>query len=324
MKKLLFIGPNFFNYQDIISEGLRKKGYEVTYFDDRPSTSFLMKALIRLNKNLVKNSIKKYFETILQSCKEKQYDVVFVIIGQSLYSDMIDKMREVLPNAKFIFYDWDAIQNFPDREEFSKHFDYCYSFDNKDVIQYPWFKFVPLFYSESEDNYVEDKRDALYIGTIKKGKYAFVHEMEEKLNSKGLNNYFYYYIQSKSVFRYLKWKDKDMKGANIKDFKFEKINEKQTYELMKTSKMIVDVPMKNQNGLTIRTFEALGFNKKLITTNKNIVEYDFYDPQNIYVYEGEFDFNSDFFTKPYRMPTKAIKDKYSLSSFLDALLEEVK
>ena len=60
MKKLLFIGPNFFNYQDIISEGLRQKGYEVTYFDDRPSTSFLMKAIIRLNKNLVKKSIQKY------------------------------------------------------------------------------------------------------------------------------------------------------------------------------------------------------------------------------------------------------------------------
>ena len=123
MKKLLFIGPNFFNYQDIISEGLRQKGYDVTYFDDRPSTSFLMKAIIRLNKNLVKKSIQNYFETILESCKQNQYDVVFVIIGQSLYSDMIDKMREVLPNAKFVFYDWDAIKNFPDREEFSKHFD---------------------------------------------------------------------------------------------------------------------------------------------------------------------------------------------------------
>lgn len=323
MKKLLFIGPNFFNYQSIISEGLRKKGYEVTYFDDRPSTSFIMKAVIRLNKNLVKNQIEKYFQTILESCKKNQFDVVFVIIGQSLYSEMIDKMREAMPKAKFVFYDWDAIANFPDREEFSKHFDYCYSFDNNDVKEYPWFKFVPLFYSESEDKYIEDKRDALYIGTIKRGKYAFVHEMEVALNDKGYKNYFYYYIQSRSVFRYLKWKDKGMKGADIKDFKFEKINEKETYNLMKTSKFIIDVPMKNQNGLTIRTFEALGFNKKLITTNKNIAEYDFYDPQNIYIYDGKFDFESDFFTKPYKMLPKEIKDKYSLSSFLDALLKEV-
>lgn len=323
MKKVLFIGPNYFNYHNIIAEGLRDKGYEVTYFDDRPSTSFLMKALIRLNKNLVKGQIEKYFETILESCKKEQYDIVFVIIGQSLYGYMVDKMREVIPNAKFIFYDWDAISNFPDREEFSKHFDKCLTFDNKDVEKYDWFKFLPLFYAESVDEYIPDQRDALFIGTIKKGKYSFVHKMEVALKEHNLNCFFYYYIQSKSVFRYLKLKDKDMKGANIKNFKFEKIDEKETYELMKTSKMIVDVPMKNQNGLTIRVFEALGFNKKLITTNKNIVEYDFYDPQNIYVYDGKFDFESDFFTKPYRMLPKELKEKYSLSSFLDALLKEV-
>lgn len=324
MKKILFIGPKFFNYHLIITEGLKNKGYDVTYFDDRPSTSFLMKALIRVNKNLVKGQIKKYFNTILESCKEKQYDIVFVLIGESLYSNMIEEMKKVLPNAKFVFYNWDAIDHFPDREEFSKHFDYCYTFDNKDVEKYPWFKFLPLFYTESEDKYLEDKRDALFIGTIKKGKFAFVHDMEMGLKENGLNCYFYYYIQSKSVFRYLKLKDKDMKGAKIKDFKFEKISEKETYKLMKESKMIVDVPMKNQNGLTIRTFEAMGFNKKLITTNKNIVNYDFYDPQNIYVYDGKFDFNSDFFTKPYKMLDKELKEKYSLSSFIDNLLKEVK
>ena len=105
-----------------------------------------------------------------------------------------------------------------------------------------------------------------------------------------------------------------------------KINEKETYELMKSSNIIVDVPMANQNGLTIRTFEALGFNRKLITTNKNIVNYDFYNPTNIYVYEGEgnFDFESDFFKKPYEKLPAEIKEKYSLSSFISTLLSEIK
>ena len=326
MKKILFIGPRYFNYHEIIKKGFEEKGYEVTYFDDRPSTSFLTKALIRLNKNLLKRSIKKYFKTILESCKSTKYDIVFVLIGQCLYKEMIDEMREVLPEAKFVFYMWDAIKNFPDRDEFSKKFDYCYSFDNKDVEQYNWFKFLPLFYSESVDEPLQSKRDVSYIGTIKKGKYAFLHNMEEALKAHQLDCFFYYYIQSKSVFHYLKLKDKTMKGAKIKNFKFEKINEKETYDIMKSSNIIVDVPMANQNGLTIRTFEALGFNRKLITTNKNIANYDFYNPTNIYIYEGEgnFDFESDFFKKPYENLPKEIKEKYSLSSFIATLLSEIK
>ena len=101
---------------------------------------------------------------------------------------------------------------------------------------------------------------------------------------------------------------------------------KKTYDIMKSSNIIVDVPMANQNGLTIRTFEALGFNRKLITTNKNIANYDFYNPTNIYIYEGEgsFDFESDFFKKPYEILPKEIKEKYSLSSFISTLLSEIK
>ena len=324
MKNLLFIGPKFFDYHEIITNGLKEKGYTVTYFDDRPSTSTFMKAIIRKKKSLVKSQIKKYFEKILESCKEKKYDVVFVLIGESLYSDMIVQMRQVLPKAKFIFYDWDAIENFPSREEFSRHFDYCYTFDNNDVEKYKWFKFLPLFYTESVDNYIEDKRDALFIGTIKKGKFKFVKVMEIALNEHGFNSYFYYYIQSKAVFYYSKFFNGDMRRAKISDFSFKRVSKEETYQLMKESKYIVDVPMKNQNGLTIRTFEALGFNKKLITTNKNVANYDFYDPQNIYIYDGHFDFESDFFTKPYKMLDKSIKEKYSLSSFLNTLLSDIK
>ena len=182
MKKLLFIGPKFFNYHIVIKEGLEQKGFEVTYFDDRPSTTTFMKILIRMNKNLVKRRIEKYFETILESCKQNSYDVVFVIIGESLYGNMIDQMREVLPHAKFVFYDWNAINAFPDRDVFSKHFDYCYSFDTEDIKKYPWFKLLPLFYSQKEDDYVEDERDSLFIGTIKRVKYEYVHEMEKALN----------------------------------------------------------------------------------------------------------------------------------------------
>ena len=58
---LLFIGPKFYNYHEIIKNGFIKAGYEVDYYDDRPSTKYIDKVLLRLNKRFLTNKINKYF-----------------------------------------------------------------------------------------------------------------------------------------------------------------------------------------------------------------------------------------------------------------------
>ena len=42
-----------------------------------------------------------------------------------------------------------------------------------------------------------------------------------------------------------------------------------------------------QSGVTLRSIEAILFNKKLITTNKSIKKYDFYNPNQIFILENE-------------------------------------
>ncbi|MFI8377987.1 hypothetical protein [Leeuwenhoekiella sp. NPDC079379] len=51
--------------------------------------------------------------------------------------------------------------------------------------------------------------------------------------------------------------------------------------LMQDYDILLDVQKGNQEGLTFRIFEALALKKKLIITNKSIVDYYFYDPQNL-------------------------------------------
>ena len=50
---------------------------------------------------------------------------------------------------------------------------------------------------------------------------------------------------------------------------------------LKQSKTVVDIQHPKQSGLTMRTIEMLGANKKMITTNADIQNYDFYHPNNI-------------------------------------------
>jgi len=68
-------------------------------------------------------------------------------------------------------------------------------------------------------------------------------------------------------------------------------------------------------------FNALFLEKKVITTNKDIVNYDFYSKNNIYIYipGEEIDFSSSFFQTKF---TKIDNfDCYSLHSWLKKIID---
>jgi hypothetical protein len=50
---------------------------------------------------------------------------------------------------------------------------------------------------------------------------------------------------------------------------------------------VLDVNHSAQTGLTMRSIETIGARKKLITTNREVEEYDFYDPTRIHVIDPE-------------------------------------
>ena len=92
---VLLIMPEFFDYPRMIQKALNDLGYDVDYYNDRPSTNNLVKAIIKVNRNYMNFFIKRYFKRIMESIKQKKYDVVLLISGQSLsFSvDMIKKLK---------------------------------------------------------------------------------------------------------------------------------------------------------------------------------------------------------------------------------------
>jgi len=64
----------------------------------------------------------------------------------------------------------------------------------------------------------------------------------------------------------------------------------------------------------------LGLHKKLITTNSDIVNYDFYNPQNILVVdEKNPTIPASFFETKYIPIPAAIFNKYTLEGWTDAI-----
>ena len=70
--------------------------------------------------------------------------------------------------------------------------------------------------------------------------------------------------------------------------------------------------------------ECLAYNTKLITTNKDVINYDFYNENNILIVDKieeieKIDIN--FFKSPYLELSKEILDKYSFEGFFKEIFE---
>ncbi len=332
-KQLLLIAPLFFGYyKEIISEA-NKIGITVDYICDAPSNSNISKALGRINKNLIKVHTVWYFQNKVLPLLNNQYDYVFLIACMNLAfsPDMIGEIRESIPHAKFILYQWDAEKNFPSPNKihkYHKYFDKIYTFDRFDSRKRSIYKHLPLFYTTTYEAIAdvdpcgnETEYDCAYIGTAHPQKYKDINAMSLALSSIMPKQYIYHYMPSKLKYLYHKVTAEEYKSAKLSDFKYEKFPAEQMARLYQKSDCILDAPQAGQTGLTMRTLECLGAKKKLITTNSDVKNYDFYREENIYIFDGSIDETNPFFTEPYRDLEADIYKKYSLRNWLGELLE---
>ena len=319
--------PNFFDYPKVITKELESIGYEVDFFDDRPSTNAWVKAAIRINPKLIKNYIKKYFGRVMQTVQNNIYDVVFVISGQSLSFDanMIEQIKKVQPTAKFVLYQWDSMQNFPHIGTVQKFFDKKYSFDKTDCEADEQLKFLPLFYCQryeeiGKQEVIDYKYDFCFVGTAHPKKYKFINMMSDQLREVYPKQFIYFFYPSPIVYFYRKVKNPELRKSHYKEFHYEPLKGSEMDQLFRDSRCVLDSPQDGQLGLTIRVLEALGAKKKLITTNKDIKNYDFYREENIYIYDGNIDMDNVFFKKPYVEVDRHIYERYSIRSWLEEIL----
>lgn len=318
MANILFISPIFFDYQIRLTKEMESQGHNVFWYSDRPKNNFFSKSLIRLNKNLLKRKTNKYIDKIIEEIADKKIDYVLVIFGQSFSKDNILKLRKQFKSAKFVYYTWDAVENFAVIKELYPLFDNYYSFDKKDCKKYG-FKFLPLFYS---NDYIENEYeyDFTLITTVKAGKLSNIKKI---LNMIPIDAkvYKHLYIQSKLVYLYYKIKLKEFKGTKMKDFKYYTLKQDEVNDILSKSKVVIDIQMGKQNGLTMRTFETLHLNKKLITSNQNIKQYDFYSSNNILCLEDiKETVDSNFYNETFDLNNK-LDSKYSIASFVKQLLK---
>jgi hypothetical protein len=321
-KSILFIGPQFFGYEYDIASELVSEGAEVDFLPDRPFTSPFMKAVTRYQKRLITPFANKFILDSVERFGRKNYDIIFVLQGEGLSLNTLSKLRGLFPNAQFVWYLWDSLSNKKSLIPNLSAFDSCYSFDLKDCKVYGM-NFRPLYFSPGFEykSIKIPKYQLSFIGTAHSDRFQIISNLVKAIPDETIC-FWYLYLQARWVFWFQKIANRSFRYASISDFNFEPMMRKEVQGVFFDSLAILDIEHPNQTGLTMRTFEAMGAHKKLITTNALIKEADFYIPDNILVIERNSlpKIPEKFLNTPYIAQPECIYQKYSIKGWLQDVL----
>lgn len=323
-KTVLLFCPRFFTYETEIKNALENKGARVYWFDERPSNSFSTKVLIRINRDFLFRKIDQYYDAILLQLKNQSIkpDYVLFVNPESIGIRHLKALRELVPEAVFILYMWDSFKNKKKSKDVLPLFDTAFTFDPEDAEKYN-LRLRPLFFSEKyAASPANDWRyDFLFIGTAHSDRYHLVKKIINGLPPEARGR-FYFYLNSRKLFWLQKILRKDFRKIRLKDISFTSLSQQETANLIHQSKVIIDINHPQQVGLTMRTLETLGAQRKLVTTNERVTEYDFYDEQNILVIDrGHPVIPADFLHSHINPADKGVLYRYSISGWLDELFE---
>lgn len=319
-KKVLLIALP--GYSDGIADQMRRMGAEVDYLNDKPNDGAVCKIFGRLKIKLYQKIINKYYKEKLSIYKNKRYDYILVIRGEYTTEKALRIIKELFPKSKLILYMWDSLKNNKGIEEKWRLYDKIFTFDridylnNKDKIE-----FLPLYYYEEYlpqiDHEAEPEYVVSFIGTGHQDRIKIVKNIAEQCNKIGKKTFMYCYMPHKIVYLQNKLMNPYFRRVTIDDVHFSMLPFSKVYEIYMKSKCIMDIESTAQCGLTMRSIETIGLKRKLITTNRDIANYDFYNTNNILIVDrNNFNIDPKFFDIPYKKLEDSIYEKYSLRNWI--------
>jgi hypothetical protein len=320
-KRILFMAPRFFGYEQDIMDHLRAQGAQVDWLPDRPFDTPLMTAVTRFGNRAIIPAANRLYREMLHDFGAGFYDIIFIVNGQTLSREIMIQLRGDYPKARFVLYMWDSLGNRSGIVDKLDLFDELSSFDPHAADLYGMRLRHLFFGSGFELGPAEHfEFDLSFVGTAHTDRFSIVSKINAGLGS-DYNSFWYLYLQAPWVYHAYRLTNPGFKNAKLSQFRFKPLEKSDVQSIFKSSKAILDIEHPRQTGLTMRTLETFGASKKLVTTNRSVKNADFYDPSNICVIDRTNPIvPRAFLEEPYHSPPKSMYDKYSLAGWVDEIL----
>lgn len=278
-RRILFVGVGFFTYDTIITDGLRAMGAEVTAIAERPSLllqSHPLSSPINKLPWLRRRIQRRYEDSLKLQVADGNFDTVLVVKGDSLDIGFFDHLRDIYPSATFILYQWDSISLVRNFNELRKRFDRCLTFDRVDAASDKTLEFRPLFYSRCMDTPKAAPQGLVFVGSLHSKRLKLARLIKACAHANDVPVRVYIRV---GLFNYIRL----LITGSLQDVHIRPLPYETYVAWTERAEAVLDISHPLQTGLTMRTAEAIGLGKKIVTTNKDIVNYWFYDPKVICV-----------------------------------------
>ncbi|WP_418121818.1 hypothetical protein ACNFU2_11885 [Chryseobacterium sp. PTM-20240506] len=323
--KICVISYDFWGYDKHIVDTLCKKGIDahhikignVTHsnFQERATNAI---SKVFLNKNL---KTEKRQQFVIDSLAALGPQDQILVLNPDTFD--ISTLQEIKAYSKrLITYLYDSLERLPVEIEKLKLFDKIFSFDIIDVKKHAFEKLTNYIYLDHHSSEEQNpEMDLFYITSYDNKRVSFIKLLTKKLIA--LNLKFQIMIIGKKS-----WKNQ-LKNLFITVpeslsiiFSIKKISHQDLPGYYKNSKALLDLTRENQHGLSFRVFEAMALEKKIITDNVAIKDYDFYNPNNILVLDETCsNLNTQFFEQPYEKIPDNIYYFYTIDSWVDRVFK---
>ena len=321
---VLLISPSTFNYHRSITTTLSKLGYNVTWWDERAYNNFLYKLSLRAFPKLTKKYFDKPYIDKLSELDSQSITQVLIIKGEGISRRVALEMRKKLTNASFGLYLWDSLENVNGVINILDIFDSISTFDPYDSKDFNWV-YRPLFsrnlqFSKKEKT-IPNRYDWCFIGSVHSDRHRVIHRLR-KSSCKDRSSFVFCYIQSPIVLLFRKIIDWTLWFAPKGTLSTQSMSAVDVQHYFHLSAAVLDIEHPKQRGLTMRTIETLISEKKLITTNKNIINSSLYDSSRVdIINRGDPQLRNDFFDSPFLPIPDFLKYYYSCDGWISELLD---
>jgi len=164
--------------------------------------------------------------------------------------------------------------------------------------------------------------DLLFFGTAHGDRYPVLKSLSDALAS-NIRFEIVLYLPSQAIYAVRRVLDPRLWSARRSEFIFSPLSKGDIQSLVARARAVVDIERSVQAGLTMRSVEALGAGRKLVTTNRRVLDADFFNPNNVAVIDRRSpELPARFLERPYAPPRPDILHRYSLSGWVQEVLVE--
>lgn len=311
MKKVLIIKGDYNEFEHFYLEHMNNDYcVTVSYYEDRKILGNLRKAWIHLGIP---------FEKLWYgSWKKSLLDYDMIIAFDSVFNEKIVKyMSSKKKNTtRLIFWHWNIVKDLKQERILKSTMPICehWTFDTNDARKYSMKINNQFFFEQDINKNIGEIFDLYFVGNDK-ARIDILLKFKILCDELGLNSKISVIPDSTSMSECELYVSKEIPYGKVIDS-------------IKKSRCILEICQDGQSGLTARALEAMFLGKKLITNNKSISQFEFYNNQNILIIDNNLlglkGIMTDFIRSPFRTIERESIYKYSFDGWLENFNDETR